>query len=355
MILRQRLIAFARHVGSGRLPFGAVMATGAATQVARVGPLRALSLPLLLLTLGEALILACCFLARWWALRSAPAEGAHLDSSPRWHESPERQFGLFTVPVGCAVIATGFIAAASPVALFIAVFALAVSVLSVAALGGSLGGLLLLRKPGPRAPDGSWFLAPAAALAIAIALAALVPRLPLAERGGMRLAALVWCAIGIAGYGATLALVAVRVYLAGIGAVERAPWWISAGCGGLAAAAAGRVAGTLNPSQRLIHSALAWAALITWAIGSALLAPIIMSSIASLLADRWPPRVPPWFPTFSTGVYALGSDLVGSLWHLQAIAILGQVAGVATVALWATTSALMARQMAQRAPVTMLT
>lgn len=331
------------------------MATGAASQVARAGPLHTFALPLLLLTLGEALVLAGCFLARWWALHSAPAEGAHEDGSSRWHEAPERRFGLFTVPVGCAVIATGFFASTSPIALFIAASALVLSVLTTVALGCGLGGLLLVRKPGPQAPDGAWFLAPAAALAIAIALATLLPRLPPAERDGVRLAALAWCAMGIAGYGVTLALAAVRVSLAGLGAVERAPWWISAGCGGLAAAAAGRVAATLSPSQHLIHSALALAALISWAIGSVLIVPIIVGSVASLLADRWPPRVPPWFPTFSTGVYALGSDLAGSLWHLQAIAILGQVAGVATVALWASTSALMARQLAHSALVTVLT
>lgn len=350
MLLSRRFIALVKRVGSERLPYGAVMAAGAASQVARLGPLRPLTFPLLLLTLGEALVLAGCFIVRWHRRRGVAAARAHPAGSSRWWESPERQFGLFTVPVGCAVIASGFSAYPSTAALCVAIFALVVALITALALGGGLAALLLAHKPGVRTLDGAWFLAPAAALAIAIALVALLPRLPLAASAGMRIAALVCCGVGVAGYGLTLVLAVMRVSVAGLGALERAPWWVSAGCGGLAAAAVGRVVLAFGPAHDQIVRGLAWIALGTWGVGSALLAPIIVGSIASLLADRWPPRVPPWFPTFSVGVYALGSDLVGSLWRAHAIAALGQVAGVATVTLWAATSALLARRLVREAP-----
>lgn len=334
-----RLIVGER-LGSSALPFGAVMATGAAAQVASAGPLRPLAFPLLLLALLEALVLLALFATRWCLRRCEKTDHARVAARSRWWMSPERRYGLFTVPVGCAVIATGLSAYRPSAALGVALGSLAVAIVSALALGGLLDLLVLLRKPGVAGVDGTWFLGPAAALAIAISLVALQTRLPMVAPEGIRVAALAWCAAGAFGYGAVLLLAAARVRQAGLGRANRAPWWISAGCGGLTAAAAGRVAAGLGPLQALARPDLAWVALVTWAVGSVLLVPILIGSSYSLWTEHWPPRIAPWPPTFSTGVYALGSDQVGRVWHLQAVSAIGQIAGIATVLFWAATSAL---------------
>ncbi len=48
----------------------------------------------------------------------------------------------------------------------------------------------------------------------------------------------------------------------------------------------------------------------------------------------------PWPPTFSTGVYALGAGQVGRLLQLPSITTVGDLTGLATVALWAATTGL---------------
>lgn len=137
---RPILTGVTSRLGALRLPYGAVMATGAAAQVAAAGPLHPITLPLLLLTLGEALFLLVNFTAQWRQHYRQRTERACPQTSSPWWARPERQCGLFIVPVGYAVIASGFSAYQPSAALFLALFAGLVSMLSAAAMGCVLKG-----------------------------------------------------------------------------------------------------------------------------------------------------------------------------------------------------------------------
>lgn len=56
-----------------------------------------------------------------------------------------------------------------------------------------------------------------------------------------------------------------------------APWWIAAGCGGLAAAATGEVATALSGGP--IHEVLTGLVVTTWAVGTVLLAIVLVGCV----------------------------------------------------------------------------
>lgn len=153
--------------------------------------------------------------------------------------------------------------------------------------------------------------------------------------------ALVGCGAGVVGYGLVLALAAWRVRRAGVGGAPRAPWWVSAGCGGLAAASLGQVS-RVSPAGlgSAAGHGFTTAAVALWAVGSALLVPVVVGSLAYLWKLRRLEGSPPWPPTFSTGVYALGAAQAARLGQLHAVGFVGGSAGLATVALWLATAAL---------------
>lgn len=298
-----------------RMPYAMVMATGAAAALAGACGLRPLADPLLWLALAQAAGIPLL------ALR-----GGRLPVVGR--------FGLFTVPIGLAVLGTGLAgwpgAAARDAALTAVCLAWLLTVAVMARI--TRGGL-----PDVRAVSGVWFLAPAALLADAAATAALLPRLPDALTPAAHWAAWTGCGLGVACYPLLVLAAALRVRRTGLGS-PRAPWWISAGCGGLAAATLGRMT-AVSP----VHTH-AWgrAALAVWCVGTLLLLPVLIGSVRHLLTLRrpWGPVV--WPPTFSTGVYALGSHQAGRLTHLPAVTTVGTLAAAATLALWTATTLLRA-------------
>jgi tellurite resistance protein TehA-like permease len=94
--------------------------------------------------------------------------------------------------------------------------------------------------------------------------------------------------------------------------------------------------------------AFASAVLVLWAVGSALVVPVVVGSLVYLRRLRRLHGSPPWPPTFSTGVYALGADQAGRLGHLQAISAVGRAAGLATVVLWFVTAGLYLAYLSRR-------
>lgn len=302
------------------LPFGAVMATGAASQLAGaagVGPVR---VPLLWVTvaLASAVIVA----------------GA---ASPRGRRrEPAARLGDFTVPIGLAVIGSGLTqlgvtAAAAGAAAMVAAAWAATGVLVVTVVLP-----LVAAPPGLAAVDGAWFLAPAALLADAIGAAAVAGRLPghVAAVGWVATAA---AALGAIGYLAVVGLASARLVRHRLGGAARAPWWIAAGCGGLSAAALGRVSAIDPAGGPLAVHGFGLAALVLWAIGCLALLPVLAGSIRYLARLRRVAGRPPWPPTFSTGVFALGASQVGRLDRAAAVAHVGDVGAVATVCLWGCT------------------
>ncbi|MGH9055924.1 MAG: hypothetical protein ACRDYY_08710 [Acidimicrobiales bacterium] len=316
------------------MPFGAVMATGGASQLARSDALHAMAVPLLWLAVAEIGAITLLGLLR---CRSLDATVTELPGSTR----PAERFGDFTIPVGLAVTGTGLAALGTPKTLGCALCATALAWVTTMAVAGQVAMPVAVRRPGVVAVDGAWFLAPAALLADAVGTAVVVHRLPVPMRLSVEWLALVGCGVGIVGYGLVLALAALRVRRAGIGRAPRAPWWVSAGCGGLAAASLGQVS-AVSPAGlgSAAGRGFTTAAVVAWAVGSALLVPVVAGSLAYLWNLRRLQGSPPWPPTFSTGVYALGSSQAGRLGHLHALGLVGGSAGLATVALWLVTAVL---------------
>lgn len=355
--------------------FAPVMATGIASQLAGLGALSSLSTPLFYL----AQLIAAGILARrlfrilaprardhlHWLKKidSAQATGNHdggTDQASSQREgvmSIRRLFvashaGSQTVPIGFAVIALGLaergelIAAKAMVALALAAMVwldcprclVAASSLARRALRSHLetdrsgGGLRIASV------EGSWFLVPACPLAIAAAFSA---TLSASQKSTFQpswfisdvLFGLV--AAGLVGYALTLVLSAIRLFSVGLGGSLHTPWWIAAGCGGLAAASVGRANLAISPGRD--SPAMAWAALLAWSMASVLILPVLARNAVMIMR-----RSPPWPPTFSTGVYALGGYQVARMWKLAAIGEVAHVAGWLTVALWMLTSAVLA-------------
>lgn len=296
------------------------MATGAASQLAGPAGVSALRLPLLWVTMAVALALA--------------AAGAA--TCRHWIVDPAARFGYFTVPIGLAVIGSGVARLGGPAALGAAIGAVTLASVSTIALTTLMTASMIQSPPTLASIGGAWFLAPAAVLANAIGFAALYPR-TLAHDGILGWAAVVAAAVGAAGYLVVAGLAGFRVAVYRLNGAARAPWWIAAGCGGLSAAALGRAGAVIGAGTGLAAPVFGWAALGCWAVASSALVPVLVGSGHYLLGLRRLTGRPPWPPTFSTGVYALGAIQVGRLLHLPSITSLGDAAAIATLCLWGLT------------------
>jgi len=317
-------------------PYGVVMATGVSAQLAAVSDNRWLvrcSDPLLALAGVQAVVIAALGTraAGWkWSWPSRPSR-----PSPR-ALADRASVGWLTIPIGMDVVGAGLgglggrLAATGAAA---AVGGAAVLTLVLAAEGAGRRGELSLVGI-----DGRWFLVPAVFLADAIGTVAVATRFPVSVPA-LRAVAMAWGGLGVIAYVAVLVLVAVRVTVAWLDGALPAAWWIAAGCGGLAAAAVGHVA-VLFARSSVVVSVASWSALVLWGVGTALLVPIVAGGVARLFRERRYRGRLGWPPTFSTGVYALGSLQVARLRASSVVLQLGHDAGIATVALWAGTTVL---------------
>lgn len=302
------------------------MATGAASQLAVRAGVGVLRVPLLWLAVAVALTVV---------VRTAAAPGRR----PR-RDGVATRFGDFTVPIGLAVIGGGLArlgGAAAVTGTFVLLGAWVVTGVLLATVVGPLVTSLGAAPLGLEAVDGTWFLAPAALLADAIGVAAMAGPLS-GHSPALRWLALAAAGAGAIGYLLVVALGAARVLVHGLGGTPLAAWWIAAGCGGLSAAALGRAA-SLDPAgggAAALHG-FGWAAMACWAVGSVWLVPVLAASLRSLASLRRASGRPPWPPTFSTGVYALGAAQVGHLLVTASITRLADLAAAATIGLWALT------------------
>jgi hypothetical protein len=314
------------------LPFGAVMATGAASQLAAECGLRAAVAPLLWLAVAQA-----AWIAGRAAVRRRGTARVPVTSRPGLREPGERA-GVLTVPLGLAVITAGLAVRHGTLASSLAPAGLAMTWVSAAVF---TGGFVASAVAGGRelaALDGSWFLAPAVLLGGSVAAGACVPDAAAAGQALLRGLAVTAAVSGLAGYWAVMAVAAARVSRHGLGGTRPVLWWISAGCGGLAAAAAAKALGA--PDGRWAAapaSALRAAAAVTLLVAALVLVPVIVQSIRFLIRKRPVLRPVPWPPAFSSGVIALGAIDTGAVLHLPPITVAGKAAGIATLVLWAVT------------------
>ena len=300
------------------MPYGVVMASGGTAQAAEQLGLHSLAMALTAIAAIQAVVIALTNLVR----------------APRRLMRPRWGFGLFTIALGLAVIADN-LHAALPLA---ASFPLILAWLSMLLLASWRLWLAIMPARLSELPDSTWFLAPAAFLGAATATADLANGaaewlLPLA---------LAACLVGVAGYALVLAATALRLYHNGLAGAPLAPWWIAAGCGGLAAATLGTLAPLVTGMLRRLLEALL---VLSWAAGTLALVSVLIGCLQyarQRQAGRW---AQVWTPVFSTAVYAAGTaacaDLLAGAW-LQPLA---QIGAAATLALWLVNSALAARSM----------
>ena len=309
------------------LPFGAVMAAGVASELAGTAGVSSLRLPLLWVAIAVAVAIS---LIRFLRVKSGELKRSTRSSCAR--------LGDFTVPIGVAVIGSGLARMTGTWALWAATCSVGVACAMTVFLVLTWFAPLTATRPRIVGVDGTWFLAPAALLADAAGIANLERVLPVSLSHLLGWLALAVVGIGAVGYLTVLVLAGIRFVTLGIGGGARAPWWIAAGCGGLTAAALGIVSSRspFGTSSMVIHG-FGWLALGYWMIGSAILLPVLVASIWFFMKVREFQYRPPWPPTFSTGVYALGTAQVGHLLALPLLVTVAGIAAAATISMWAVT------------------
>lgn len=305
------------------LPYGAVMATGAASDLAGRAGLGFIRLPLLWLTVTVALAVPA-----WRAARQL-REGADI-ALPR---PPRARLGVFTVPIGLAVIGGGLAQLDEPAAQLGALCAVSLAWAATMALIVVVLVPMAASWPGTQAVDGTWFLAPAALLADAIGVAGIVGRSTATPAQLLGWLALMATGLGALGYVVVAVLAIARLAAGGLAGSARASWWIAAGCAGLTAAALCRTSEIGPVHGSAVTPWLAGTAVVFWGAGSLALIPVVIGS-ARFVAQRRLHGPIPWPPTFSTGVYAIGAAQVGRLAGLPAVTTLSGIAAAATVVLW---------------------
>lgn len=331
-VVPQSAFSFTHSHNQGmKLPFGVIMATGGASQMARAGILHFLSVPLLALGIVLAIVIPA---VRWWRHhRKIFNPQNHYTNSERnflFHH-----FGEFTIPLGLAVIGSGLAKTGNEKAILLAEIIAILAWISTIVITIRTATSTKIKHRELWIVDGSWFLAPAAYLGDAIVTADLANHLP-----GIFNPALGWLSVtgtilGVLGYLLTLAIASIRVRYYSLKGVPLVLWWISAGCGGLAAAAAGQ----LNPVfTDILHMDstvfLPGLTVALWIIGSILLIPVLAGSLSYLFQRRHFTGSPAWPPTFSMAVYAMGCFGVGQLADWRFVNVLGTGAAFTTVILW---------------------
>jgi hypothetical protein len=329
------------------LPFGAVMATGAASLICQLVGIRVAVQPLLWLAVTEAVFIAARgVIRRRDEFALPPREWTRIGP-------PAEHAGVLTVPLGLAVITAGLArqgsVAPSGMATACLVLTWLTGVIFVARFVLSAG-----RAGFPRhRMDGAWFLAPAAILGAGIASAACSAHAGPFDAAVLRWMALVAAISGTAGYWALMPMAAAGVARHRRETGRAVLWWIWAGCGGLAAACLSKVlsakGATWAPALRVV---LCPVATTTWLAAGVLLVPIVVLSVRFLLGRPKAAPVLPWPPTFSTAVFALGGMDVGVLAGIHPVGIIGKVAGYAALAGWAITAAWNLRSLSRSQPAT---
>ena len=325
------------------LPYGAVMATGGAAQLAGACGLPDAVRPLLWLAVAEAGWIAARGLVRYRGELRLPLS-SWVGIGP-----PAEHTGVLTVPLGLAVLATGLSVqpgAAEALGAGFLVLAWLTAVVLVARFGLSVARRSRTAVSSTSVVNGGWFLAPAALLGAGIAAGAYAGQVVGTVAEVVRWATLLAAGIGVAGYWAVAASAALAVSRRGLGQGNRVLWWIASGCGGLAAAAAARALSVGGgPWTADIVATGHVAAVATWSVAAVLAVPIVVASVSSLARSRRIVRAAPWPPTFSTAVFALGTLATGKILEAPTVTSIGRAAAGATLALWAVTAALHASRL----------
>jgi len=307
------------------LPHGAVMATGLGSELAPMAHASPLRLPLLEIAVCIAVAIG---------VRGAIGRRRSRQDPPL---TLTLRFGQFTIPIGLEMLASGLDCKGAPAALGAAA-ATTVAAWTLTAVLIARIAQLLPERQSRDCVDGVWFLAPAAVLADAIGVAGMAGWSPVSTHGLLGWLAIASLGSGAIGYAAVLVLAAIAFTRSNIANRGRSSWWIVAGCGGLGAAAAGRVRAVVPfAATAASQHAFGWAALGFWAAGTTALVPVLAGSLYFVARIRHLPGALPWTPTFSTGVYALGAGSLARLFDVPVFSTVAAAAAIAMLSMWTLT------------------
>jgi hypothetical protein len=314
-------------IPSGQHPYAVVLATGGAATTALV---------LRLLRLATLLVVAAALQAAFIPLAAV----YRRRGLPRWsslagllRHPAEPYPGLFTIPLGLSALVSALVlddrgGKGTLVPTLAASFLPLIWILTAALLYGFVRSLRRYGIPWERV-SGAWFLVPAAVLGGSVTTLDVVSS-SRSEWDGFCLGGTL---VGWLLYFLVVALVGQRARRYGLGGVAQAPWWIAAGCGGLAALALGRARSwdALNTALRAgLGSLTAWTDL----FALALWIPIFLSSAWFLLTRcRFRNRAV-WSPAFSSCVLALGSLQAAAIRRAPALKALGEGIGYEALLFW---------------------
>lgn len=289
------------------MPYGVVMASAGAGQVAALNGIHGLALLLTVVAASQALLIPIGHVLT--------ADGIGL---PRWRH------GLFTIALGLAVLAGNL----HSVAPGIGIIVLGLAGLVMLILGGWWIARALTGADKDTLVDGTWFLAPAALLGFAGAVATAMGA---HSDSGIRLLVAA-CLVGVIGYAWVLAESARRLVRHGLQGSPLAPWWISAGCGGLAAATLAKMAGAV--SNRMLDGVLSALMAATWLVATVLLIAVLTGCLRHAWRrsrGRW---THVWAPVFSSAVYAAGTEALAQTSADDWLHQMAVVSALATLGLW---------------------
>lgn len=295
------------------LPYGVVMASGGAGHVADLLGLHYLNTVLT----GIAVIQAGLILTGIMVALSSI-------TIPRW------RFGLFTIPLGLAVVARNL----QSMITFLGHIALGLSWVITLTLSCWFFLIVCSSKQKLGLIDGTWFLAPATLFGITSATVSAAGPTSIVWNW----LAVITCLVGVGGYILVVIISGVRLYYHELDDSPLTPWWIAAGCSGLAAATLGGITNTVLSSN--INIIFEDMIVVTWVVGTILLIIVVSGNVWYMIQcgrDSWSPV---WTPVFSTAVYAAGTDSLAQLSHMTWVNELGMVTAIATLAMWAFNSAL---------------
>lgn len=319
-----------------RLPFGSVMATAAASSLAGVCEWHLWVLPLLLLSIAEAIWISVLALNRY--SRKLILTGNNSRSTLLAIGPPVKHSGIHTVPLGLAVIAGGLASFHGKYWGFAtSIFLLMAWLTTLVCIWRFILSLVHTTSP-LRELDGAWFLVPAAMLGTAMATIARNIHFISSFRSIFFWLATVAAITGVIGYWVVTCAAIVRIARHGFEGAPLVLWWISMGCAGLAAAA---LAGVLQASHlqfQEVHHGFKVAMTATLMFAMALMIPVLIGSLAFLLYHCRFQEKATWPPTFSTAVFAFGCLGGGKALHAGFLETLGYYAGMATVVMWTMTT-----------------
>lgn len=315
------------------------MATGATAQITKIVGPHSYTLYFILLAVAEIIYIAITRLLNYKKLRDSSLNNASSKSST---EDTLFNPGLFTIPLGLAVVSTGLLGTKFQLMTYAGYGMYILSWISFIWLILRFLSPIISCRITRYQPDGGWFLIPAAGFGLGITTVAFSTQMKSPPIKLLAVIGIALVALSVLSYFALIISSGIRIRRFGISDTKRVLWWISAGCGGLGALSAVKQLDsksvTLAP---LITLCLRSSAISMWVTGTILLIPIAMRSTRYVFSLNQLPKNTPWPPTFSTAVFALGTLSASTLFQTQFLNAIGTAAGISTIILWIATVIIM--------------